>query len=650
MAGRASRKGGAGGAGRAPRGQVIVLFALFLVVLLTGTGLAIEVGRFYSERRFLQNAADAAALAAANALIRGESDGDAIAEARDVLARNFAIPPNGIVPAPPPTTPVYAPGHAGDPLYLDDGILVSGGEVRVAIRNRIPFTFGRVVGLGDVVIGARARATMTGNLLPIAVRRFVNPPGPNSGATTPCPERQTEFMDFFATAETSCLGTETDASLRVEPRPGNAFDPANPGGDPVNHGPIVTILGQGAQPNNGADFRGFIALDIRNFQSTTSQVYYNGVTASTNTNTLKDKEAGWISMGGYPGPFFPPATTPPDPMDQVGVMSGNSTGIAIDAMTSRFVPGDEVLVAVYPGNVMQIPDFAISPPGTISLPSSGTVANAGSFKVSRNQSFSGTVTLSTVADAGDPANPMVTGTLQGGSTPITYTPNPVTPSLGSGETVSMTNVTTSGAPVGIYTLWIKGEAGSPYLTTKYEPVAVKVGSVGRDFIVTSSSGEEVAPNQGDDVTFTLSVKRVGSAFGSSVSLSLEALPSQSLPSGLGAVTFSPSSVTPTSGGATSTLTIDTGTAAPGTYRFVVRATGTNSDGQKVTHLLPISVGVATSSSGGKQEYVDIVGFAVMRITFLDGNRVDAYAITPVIPDMNDPRLRRGQTARLVPWS
>jgi hypothetical protein len=91
-------------------------------------------------------------------------------------------------------------------------------------------------------------------------------------------------------------------------------------------------------------------------------------------------------------------------------------------------------------------------PSTIALPTTGTVANAGSFKVGRNQSFSGTVTLTTVADTGDPANPMMTGTLLGGATPITYSPNDVTPSRGSGEVVSMLNVSTSGAGNGIYTL------------------------------------------------------------------------------------------------------------------------------------------------------------------------------------------------------
>jgi hypothetical protein len=40
----------------------------------------------------------------------------------------------------------------------------------------------------------------------------------------------------------------------------------------------------------------------------------------------------------------------------------------------------------------------------------------------------------------------------------------------------------------------------------------------------------------------------------------------------------------------------------------------------------------------------------MRVVQADTNTVAAYAITPALPDMNDPRLRRGQAARLVPWS
>lgn len=634
---------------RKDHGQVLVLFALSAVVLLAGAGLAVDIGRFYSERRYLQNAADAAALAAANALIRGESNANAEAAARDVLTRNFQADPNGVTPALPPATPVYESGQAGDPLYLLDGVLISGGDVRVAIRNQIQYVFGGVIGLGSNQIGARARVNLNGNLLPIAVRRYVNAPGPQGGATSPCPVNHGQFMDFFATANTSCIGTDSDASLRSTPSAGAAFDPVTPGSDATSHGPVVAILGQGAQPSNGADFRGFVALDIRNFATSSSQLYYNGVTSGTNANTLKAMQAAWVSAGGYPGPMFPPIVFPPDPNDQVAIMSGNATGIAIDAVNSRFAPGDEVLVLVYSGLTQAIPDFTISSPGTVSVDITGTAASAGSFKVSRNQAFSGTVALSTLTDALDPQNPMNTGALLGGANPVTYNPNPVTPSLGSGQTVLMENVSTSGATAGIYTLWVQGQAGSPYLTTKWEPFALKVGTVSRDFTLTSGSSQETAANVGDQVTFALNLRRSGPAFGGTVTLSADT----PLPTGVGTIAFSANPVTPTSGSGTNvSLTINTGTMAPGAHRFVIRATGMNGDSpsKKVTHLLPLTVYVGTASSGGTQEYVDITGFAVMRIATANSNSIEGYAISPVYADMNDPQLRRGQVARLVPWN
>ena len=638
-------------ASRRERGQVIVVFALAITGLLAAAGLAFDIGRFYSERRFLQNAADSAALAAANSIIRGDNYAVAESIARDILTRNFLSDPNGQAPAAPPVTPVYESGHSGDEDYLIDGILISGGDVRVAIRNSIDYTFGRFIGLVSSQVSARARVTLGGEILPIAVRNYINAPGGGTGVY-PCLDDSREFMDFFATAETACLGTDTDGSLRVDPNAGAAFDAITPDSDRTNHGPIVAIMGDGATPDNGADFRGYVALDIRNFANTTSQLYYNGVDPSMTAAILKDYEAQWFLAGGYPGPAFPPAISPPDPNDQVAVLSGNSTGVAIDAFNMRFGPGDPILVAVYPGVTLEIPDFSMAAPSTISLPNTGTVASAGSFKVGRNQSFSGTVDLTTIADAGDPANPMVTGTLLGGATPITYTPNPVTPSLGSGETVTMTNVSTSGAPTGIFTLWLRGEAGSPYLSIKYLPFAVKVGTVSRDFTMTVDASEKFV-GLGGDVTFNLTLKRSGLGFGGSgVSLSLEALPGETLPTGLGTVTFSPSNVNPATSGTPSTLSINTGTMGPGQYTFVIRATGMNGDspGRQVTRLLPITLAVATASSGGSQEYVDITGFAVMRVVYADTNTISAYAITPMVADMNDPMLRRGQTARLVPWN
>ena len=633
----------------ASRGQVLVIFALGVTGLLAAAGVAIDIGRFYSERRFLQNAADAAALAAANALISGATTDAAIASAQNTLTHNFAGDPNGIIPSLPPSTPTYEPGHSGDSSYLTDGIVISGGAVRVAVTNTINYTFGRVIGLGNQAISAKAMAQLQGDVLPIAVRRYVNTPGPNSGVAYPCSDNPSAFTDYFATEATSCLGSEPDASLRSGPNPGSAFNAADPGSDPTNHGPILEILGQGAQPNNGADFRGFVALDIRNFQSTTSQLYYNEVSPSTNANTLKALEAGWIATG-YPGPMFPPIIAPPDPNDQVAIMSGNSTGIAINAVVNRFTVGQDVLVLVYPGNVMAIPDFTITPPGEIDLPATGTTASGGNLKVSRNQAFSGTVTLSTLADPLDAQNPLTTGTMTGGANAITYNPNPVTPSLGSGQSVALQNITTAAAPQGIYTIWVQGLAGSPYLTTKVQPVAVKIGTVTKDFAFTSNvSSFEVA--SGGTATFDLQLQNSpnkNTNFGNPVTLSVDT----PLPVGIGTMSFSSPTVSPSKTGAHSTLTINTGTLAPGIYTLTLRATCMNADAtsRKVTHLFQVTLNVGGAGSSGNQEYVDISGFAVMRIAAIDANTISAYAITSLYTDMNDPQLRRGQVARLVPWN
>jgi hypothetical protein len=638
-------------------GQTVVLVCLLMTVVLGFTGLAIDGGRFYAERRFLQNAADAAALAAANALIQGRTNSEADTIARAVLSSNFSRPPNGVIPSLPPTTPQYESGHAGDPVYLTNGILITGTDVRVAVENVIGYSFGRAVGLSSSTIRGQARAKSIGYALPIAVRRYVNSPGPaTSNNVYPCADIETQFLDFFATANTACLGTETDSSLRVEPSAGSAFDSSNPGSDPANHGPVMAILGQGAQPGNGADFRGFIALDIRNYATATSQLFYNGVTSGTGSNTLKAMEANWITVGGYPGPQFPAAISPPDANDQVGIMSGNSTGAAIDAAMDRFAPGDEVLVAVYPGDVMAIPDFAVGSPGTLVLPTSGTTASVGSLKVSRNQAFSGLVTLATLADTLDPANPMVLGTLTGAD-PFTYTPNGVNPSLGNGTAVTITNATTSGATPGIYALWIRGQAGAPYLTTKYTPITLQIGTVQRDFAFTSDASTLTATNAGDSVTVTLTLQNSPNKnqnFGNPVTLSVDG----PLPTGVGSVTFGSTTVTPTKAGASTTLPINTGTMAAGTYHFTVRATGMNGDStsRKVTHLMDLTVLAQPGSSSGGDAYVDIVGFAVMRISNIPSvksdasNSISAYAITPMIADPNDARLRRGQVAKLVPWT
>jgi len=80
---------------RSERGQVLVVVALALVVLLGAAAFTVDLGRRGAEERYLQNAADAGALAACNALIDGATDSSAMQAARAVAAANLADSPAG---------------------------------------------------------------------------------------------------------------------------------------------------------------------------------------------------------------------------------------------------------------------------------------------------------------------------------------------------------------------------------------------------------------------------------------------------------------------------------------------------------------------------------------------------------------------------
>ena len=632
--------------GRQEPGQILVLFAMSMVVIMAAAGLAFDIGRFYSEKRFLQNAADAGALAVANALIRGESNTDAEAEGRDILTRNLLGSPTGTV-ATVATTPEFESGHAGDVSYLTSGIAITGGEVRVAIRSDVTYTFGRTIGLGSTRVGGRAMVKTIGDLLPIAVRHYINAPGPYAGAIAPCDGNTNHFQDLVSTANTSCLGSVSDGSLRSTPNPGSAFNPSAPDDDPVNHGPIIALVGQGASPSNAASFRGFVALDIRNFQyaSPPSNVFYNGVTAGTNANTLKAMEAGWVATG-YPGPDFPPVTVPPDPNDQVGIIDGNSSGIVIDAINARYDPGSEILAAVYSGTVSSIPDFSYAVPSTATINTNQNRDGSITMSVTKNASFTGVVETSAFANWGETTHPWGTTLV-----PLTFSPSPLTPD----GTVTWTTFQTNSAPAGVYTIWIQGHSSSPVLLDHFYPVGISIGSVNRDFS-TSGGAAVLIPSTGGSGTTTVNVSTPnnnGTYFGGPVTLSVEGGPDATipgtLPTGIGAVSVSPSTITLNKGTSqTVTVSVNGGTLGPGVYQLTMRVTGTNSAGQSVTRMVPITVAIATASTSN--EYVDIVGFTTFRITSGDSNGIYGYAISGVYSDMNDPALRRGQVARLVPWS
>jgi hypothetical protein len=636
----------------APSGQVLVIFAITLVVLLAFAGLAIDLGRQNAQQRHLQTAADAGALAACRALINGASDGAAATQGRSVARINLEGSPVD-VPGDIATDAnrVYEDGHAGDPAYLVSGVIVSGTTVRVAISSSVPTTLAQVVGVRELDTRARAKCTLQGGpAIPIVARRYVSAPGPGNG-----------FTDFLATAATS--GNGGVDSLNVL-----GYDGRTPASE-LEPGPTFDLYGPGAKASNESSFRGFVALDVRNFQDLTSRVYYNGVDAGTTENTLKNLEGDYL-LTGYPGPMFPPVQTPASPDSQVAVLLGNDSPMVVGNFDDVFTVGDRILLAVYNGTVMQIPDFAISPPSAIVLPSTtSSPVDGPNFTVSRNDAFNSTVTLHLHGDEdavalGHPEwdivpDPAVTPPTAGDMNEPTWSTNVFIPNK-NGTTVSMEDLSTNAIPAGIYTVWLEGHSGNPYFQTRRAPVPVQVGGAQRDFSLANSTTNATVPSMGGSTSIPIYVStsnasgvRWGTG-GSAVELSVDAdsftdcsLDPATI--GAGQLTFSATSVTPSSSGsgALSDLSISSVGLAPGCYRFNVRAHGTNGDGQPVVHIQPITLTVATTSSTGS--YVDIIGFAVFEVTTTDSNSIFGRAVSGVYADPNDSALRRAQRARLQPW-
>jgi Flp pilus assembly protein TadG len=627
----------------APRGQVLVIVALGLVALLGLAGVAVDVGRVMTERRHLQNAADAAALAACHALTKGSvADPASAAEtARNVAAINLETSPvaGSATIADPPA---YADQN-GD-AYLEaseltSGVVIAGNVVRVAIDSTVDTTLAQVVGIGALDVGARAHCTIEPvPALPLVVRRYDLSGGGG-------------FTDVLATQGTSTMGGIDPNPLGYDGRtPASAAAP----------GPSFEIYGNLSKANNNAEFRGFIALDVRDFTDETSRRYYNGVTSGSSEQTLKDMQSDYI-VDGYPGPGFPAATTPPSGDLQVATLSGHNSDQLVHRFSEVFGTGDHLLLAVYDGSVRAIPDFAINPPSSISLPGStgGTPVDGPSFYVSSNSAFTSFAKLELMgdADATDPAHNILPVPGNGAPTPGTmnepiFTPNNFTPSGGVGTTVSMTNISTEAVPAGIYTVWLKGTSTAPD-KGRMHPIAVVVDGATKDFDLGNSVLSGSTDTLGGAISFDIRL-RSNSWGGGDVQLSWDsgALTNCVLTPvapGTMSVSFSDDTITPSPGqGTLSTMTVNTAGLAPGCYKFPLRATGTNGDSQPVTHLSHITFHVADDPSDGS--YVDIIGFAMFEVSSISGNTITGRAISPICADPSCDALRGMQRPRLIPWS
>ncbi|TVR75830.1 MAG: hypothetical protein EA415_02510 [Sphaerobacteraceae bacterium] len=123
---------------QAHEGQILVLFAIGTIILIAFAALAVDVGLALSERRGAQNAADAATLAVARAMVEGETN--------DAVLRQTALH--------------YAQANGYDIADLDADIQLTETGVEVNVRHDVTRAFLGAFYDGDWAISADARASL----------------------------------------------------------------------------------------------------------------------------------------------------------------------------------------------------------------------------------------------------------------------------------------------------------------------------------------------------------------------------------------------------------------------------------------------------------------------------------------------------------
>ena len=430
------------------------------------------------------------------------------------------------------------------------------------------------------------------------------------------------------------------------------------------------MYGPGTQATNNS-FRGFIALDVRDFTDATSRQYYNGVTPAMSSNILKGHHAAYITNG-YPGPAIPAVQNPPTGATQVGIMNGVSAAHSTQAFDTQYSVGDKVMFAVYNGTVMAIPDFSIQPPVEIQVPATtSSPVDGPTFEVSRNSAFTSTVTFNLIGDSGAAAtghpeydilpDPAATTPTDRAHERRDLLPDGFVPST-NGTDVDILDLSTSAVDEGIYTVWVEGVAGPPYFQTRRQPVPVRVGDVDREFSLAGSVLDGATETLGGTINLPLRVSTgsgpnawddgTGTATPVALSWDTTAFTDCSFnprPIGTASIGFSASSVTPTNGlGTATTLTIQAGSLSSGCYMIRLRAQGENADGEPVVRIEHVQFTVAATT--GPSEYVDIIGFAVFEITDVRSNSFSGRAITGLYADPDNLALRAAQRPRLIPWN
>jgi len=642
-------------------------------VLMGFAALGIDIGRFYSERRYIQDAVDAAALACAQKYAQSAVVGDAWNAADALLQqRNLKNNPLGVEVKYAPLGSETYDNAIITPHNLNSGILpvqTSGRGCRVAITVAVPTFLIKIISpaLNTISMTTRGYAKSYAGFYPSVVQRWANPPGPGNG-------NPNQFIDHVMAEGQDYQCTSTSAAGCTA-------------ASRTNKGREFIIFGQGAKATNDSSFRGYIALDIRDFttvdgsgdlihEQTSPGIAYNLVPSTATVNILKDLEAAWILEPGYPGPPICPVQ-PGNylPCAQLAVINGASSGLFVVDYDSRFDVGGLLLLQLYDGTVKTVPDFTLST-GTLTLPNDGTAIGTVAYTFSPQFATSGAQVMTTLI----PDNGTMTD--DGGGTPATnpflngcatlsspeFSANPTPPNQAS-YNQTWNTITTSGCDKGIFQAWVRGTSSAPYTSRIHEALAnINVGGQARDFSLGSSDAYAAvaAPGlQADYVIHTTTSPSGSTKWTGSNLLTLSwakcptttdpaILPPEILTCGIDGV-FSlpgilPPPVTNMDPGEDHTFNVQTTLARTGEiYKGWVRETGLDDvTNKRVTHLLEVTLEVGVIA-GGATQYADVIGYTVFEITQIDSNDVYGRAITGVYDDPNHEDLAIGRKIRLMPW-
>ena len=150
---------------RGNSGQVLVLVALAIFVLLGFAALGIDVGYMYSVRHELQRSADSGALAGASAFITGDWDDTSMAPDHprgiaDARAREFASKDTVVRTTLNPAEPPDGEVHVSFPQH---------DRIEVITSRNADLFFARIFGMANQLITARAvaQAAVVGSDLPV---------------------------------------------------------------------------------------------------------------------------------------------------------------------------------------------------------------------------------------------------------------------------------------------------------------------------------------------------------------------------------------------------------------------------------------------------------------------------------------------------